>query len=58
MKIKIFNFLDNNNDKIVQIPELDNVPDPRGLGYLFFTNMEKHKDKIAQVNLIIREYLI
>ncbi|KAF2886957.1 hypothetical protein ILUMI_19216, partial [Ignelater luminosus] len=42
----------NNNDKIITIPELDHVPNPRGLGYLFFTNMEKNKDKIAQIDAI------
>lgn len=40
----------NNEDKIIRMPDLHYAPDERGIGHVYFTSMQNHSDKIAQVN--------
>ncbi|KAK4873028.1 hypothetical protein RN001_015057 [Aquatica leii] len=49
------NLTGSNDDKIIHVPKSDYVPDPRGLGYTLFYCMQKHKDKIAQIDGITGE---
>ncbi|KAK4877747.1 hypothetical protein RN001_010253 [Aquatica leii] len=45
----------NVDDKIIHVPKSAYIPDPRGLGYTLFYCMQKHKDKIAQIDGITGE---
>ncbi|KAF5281148.1 hypothetical protein FQA39_LY17880 [Lamprigera yunnana] len=43
------------SDKIIRMPDIDFEPDPRGVGYVFYSCMKKFKNNIAQIDGITGE---